>query len=111
MNNINFSQKRESDQDESFQETDEEYYENYRRKSLPEGYTAYKDTRQVNDVVYDRYNSVYSTSERPDTGRKSCCKIGRLLNVSKLLKSSVRVDILHHRIDKKPFQRIHRRRK
>ena len=103
MNNINFSQKRESDQDESFQETDEEDYENYRSKNLPEGYTAYKDTRQVNDVVYDRYNSVYSTSERPDTGRNSCCKIGWLLNVLKLLKSSIRVDVLHKRMDKKPF--------
>ena len=92
MSTINFSEERESDQDVSIQETDEGNYENYRRKRLPEGYTAYNDTRQVNEVVYDRYNSVYSTSERPDTGRKSCCKIGWLLNVSKLfilLKTSI----------------------
>ena len=104
MNNINFSDERESDQDVSIQETDEGNYENYRRKSLPEGYTAYNDTRQVN--VYDRYNSVYSTSERPDTGRKSCCKIGWLLNVSKLfilLKTSIKVGYLHHRMDLKPL--------
>ena len=106
MNNINFSDERESDQDVSIQETDEGNYENYRRKSLPEGYTAYNDTRQVNEVVYDRYNSVYSTGERPDFGRKSCCKIGWLLNVSKLfilLKISIKVVHLHHRIDLKPF--------
>ena len=40
MNNINFSEERESEQDVSIQETDEGNYENYRRKSLPEGYTA-----------------------------------------------------------------------
>ena len=83
MDNTNLPQKRESDRDVSVDETDEGSYENYRRKSLPEGYTPYKDTDQVNEAVYDRYNSVYSTSERPDTGRKSCCKIGWLFNVSK----------------------------
>ena len=83
MNNINFSEERESDQDVSIQETDEENYENYRRKSLPEGYTAYRDTLQVNELIYDRYNSVYSINERPDTGRKSCCKIGWLFNIAK----------------------------
>ena len=50
MNNINFSEERESDQDVSIQGTDEGNYENYRRKSLPEGYTAYNDTRQVNEL-------------------------------------------------------------
>ena len=80
MNNINFPQKRESDQDLSLQESDEGQYENYRRKSLPEGYTAYRENLRVNDLVYDRYDSVYSSGERPDTGKKSCCKIGRLWN-------------------------------
>ena len=88
MNIINFPQERESDQDSSLQETDASHdegdYENYRRKSLPEGYTPYRDTHQVNELVYDRYNSVYSTNERRDAARKSCCKIGWLLNVSKL---------------------------
>ena len=79
MDNTNLRQERESDQDASVDETEEGNYENYRRKSLPEGYTPYKDTDQVNEAVYDRYNSVYSTCERPDTGRKSCCKIGWLV--------------------------------
>ena len=81
MNNINFPQERESDQDSSFQDTDashdEGHYENYRRKSLPEGYTPYRETHQVNELVYDRYNSVYSSNERPDTERR-CCQIGWL---------------------------------
>ena len=84
MDNNNLPQERVSDRDVSVDETDEGSYENYRRKSLPEGYTPYKDTDQVNEAVYDRYNSVYSTVERPDTGRKSCCKIDWLLNISKL---------------------------
>ena len=78
MNNINFPQERESDQDVSVDETDEGSYENYRPKSLPEGYTPYRETHQVNEAVYDRYNSVYSTNERSDTRRNSCCKKGRL---------------------------------
>ena len=75
MNNINLSTEKESDQDVSFQETDEEHYQNYRRKSLPEGYTTYRDTNQVNEVVYDRYNSVYSTVGN-SVIRKCRCKIG-----------------------------------
>ena len=78
MNNINFPQKREYDKDLSLQESDEGQYENYRRKSLPEGYTAYSEKLHVNELVYDRYNSVYSSGERPDTGKKSCFKIGWL---------------------------------
>ena len=106
MNNINLSTEKESDQDVSFQETDEGHYQNYRRKSLPEGYTPYRDTQQVNELIYDRYNSVYSTNERPDTRRKTCCKIGWLLNVSKLfimLKTSIKVSYSYHRMDLKPF--------
>ena len=81
---INFPRERESDQNSSIQETDasddQGHYENYRPKGLPEGYTPYRDTHQVNELVYDRYNSVYSTNERPMSGGKSCCKIGWLLN-------------------------------
>ena len=103
MKNINFPQEREPDRDVSFQETDEGQNEKYRRQKLPERYTAYRDTRQVNEGVNDRDKTVNSTNERIDTGRKSCCKIGWLLNVSKLLKTSIRGNVLHHRIDKKPF--------
>ena len=83
MNNINLPQEKESDQVVSVDETDDGDYEDYRSKSLPEGYTAYKNTRQVDEVVYDRYNSVYSTGENPVTRRKFRCKTGRLSNVSK----------------------------
>ena len=86
MNNNNFPQERESDQDSSMQETDashdQGHYENYRRKSLPEGYTPYRETHQVNELVYDQIDQAYSTNERPDSRRKSC-KIGWLLNASK----------------------------
>ena len=71
MDNTNLPQERESDRDVSVDETEEGSYEKYRPKNLPEGYTPYKDTGQVNEVIYDQYNSVYSTSERPDTGKKS----------------------------------------
>ena len=83
MDNTNFPQERESDQDFSVDETDQGSYENYRRKNLPEGYTPYRDARNVNEAVYDQYDSVYSNNERSDASRKSCCKIGWLLNVSK----------------------------
>ena len=78
MKNINFPQEREPDRDVSFQETDEGHNENYRRQKLPERYTAYRDTLQVNEGVNDRDKTVNSTNERTDTGRKSCCKIGWL---------------------------------
>ena len=78
MNNINFPQKREADQDLSLEVSDEGQYENYRRKNLPEGYTAYREKLHVNELVYDQYNAVYSSDERPDTRNKSCCKIGWL---------------------------------
>ena len=94
MDNTNFTQERESDQDVSVDETEEGSYENYRRKNLPEGYTPYRDTRQVNEFIYDRCDSVYSTCERPVTGTKSCCKIDWLFNISKshkMLKTLVEV--------------------
>ena len=105
MNKSSFPQERESDQDSSLQETDashdEGHYENYRRKSLPEGYTPYRDTHHVNELVYDRYDSDYSTNERPDAERKSCCKIGWLLNVSKfyVMFKTFLVGNSHHQMD------------
>ena len=61
MNKTSFS-KRESDDSEfskedSYEIRDEGNYETYRRKSLPEGYTAYRNNSQDNEVVYDRYNT------------------------------------------------------
>ena len=88
MDNFNFSQQREADQEFSFYDSDMEYYENYSNKSLPEGYTSYNDTNEVNEVVYDRYNSVYSTTERPITRKKLYHKIGRLSRGVSLEKSN-----------------------
>ena len=59
------------------------------RKDLPEGYTQpYKNARQADENVYDRYDTEYEGGETPDRKRengscapkKSCCKIGRLSN-------------------------------
>ena len=76
MNKTSFS-KRESDDSEfskedSYEVRDEGNYETYRRKSLPEGYTAYRNNSQDNEVVYDRYDSVYEACEQPLQGEKVC---------------------------------------
>ena len=85
MNETNIARQRESDISScSNDESNVENYENYRTKSLPEGYTAYKKTEQN---VYDRYDTDYEDEETPDQGedkgscdsKKSCCKIGWLL--------------------------------
>ena len=90
MNNINLAHQSESDIDLSFSESCEENYENYRRQSLPEGYTPYRETAQVDEAVYDQYDPNYAAEETPDqeaqscsyTRKKSCWKIDWL---SKLL--------------------------
>ena len=87
MENINLSELRESDLNSTFHETDEEYV-SYRRKSLPEGYTAYRETPQVESNVYDRYDSVYLATEKPNIRKKSCYKIGWLSNESNFKKIS-----------------------
>ena len=64
-------------------ESSEGSYENYRRSSVPKGYTPYKKPRQENENEYDRYDSDYG-AETPDRGRdkKRCCDIGRLSYVT-----------------------------
>ena len=90
MNEISFVKERESDgsesNEDSYESRNEGNYETYRRKSLPEGYTAYSNASQANELVYDRYDSVYEASENPlQEGKLSlclkrivCCKIGWL---------------------------------
>ena len=81
MNESNFVRQRESD--DSYCESSEQDYANYRSKNLPEGYQGY---REPNELVYDRYDSDYEadeTSEQPAKSnllgsKKSCCEIGRL---------------------------------
>merc|ERR1712176_785018 len=68
-NEMNSANKRDSNiTDSSYEESHERSYEAYRGKSLPEGYTPYKN--QVNEAEYDRYSSVYSTN--PLTNEKLC---------------------------------------
>ena len=91
MNESSIVEKRESNDSEiskedSYEVSDEGNYENYRRKSLPEGYTPYRNASQANELVYDRYNSVYEACEQPRQGEKLCfcfkkkfyCEIGWL---------------------------------
>ena len=87
MNETNLTQQRESDISScSDDESNGENYENYRTKSLPEGYTAYRKAGQADENVYDRYGSDYESASTPDQERdlgpceskKSCCKIGWL---------------------------------
>ena len=90
MNETDIAQQRESDISScSNDESNEGSYENYRTKSLPEGYTAYKKPGQADENVYDRYGSDYEGASTPDQERdlgpcdskKSCCKIGWLFKL------------------------------
>ena len=85
MSEINFDRKRESKiLSSSSGESSEGSYQNYRRGSLPKGYTPYKETRQVNENEYDGYDPNYEGAETPDRKRneKTCCDIGRLSYVT-----------------------------
>ena len=69
-------------------ESNEESYEAYRTKNLPEGYIPYKETNQAVELVYDRYDSDYeeeqpgnATKSTTCTPKESCCKKGWLSNL------------------------------
>ena len=92
MSEINFDSKRESKiLSSSSGESSEGSYQNYRRGSLPKGYTPYP--RQVNENEYDRYDPNYEGAETPDRERneKTCCDIGRLsfVTVHSMLESVI----------------------
>ena len=54
---VSHDKSRESDKEyEKSDESNEESYEAYRTKNLPEGYTPYRGTSQVVENVYDRYD-------------------------------------------------------
>ena len=87
MNAINATHQRNfSDSDVFYEDSNEGSYEGYRNKNLPEGYTAYRETGQVGELVYDRYSSVYSSQSLQKNKLCSlariftCHKIGWLLN-------------------------------
>ena len=93
MNKINSAQQRESyDSYNSQGESNDESYEKYGRSSLPGVNTTNKDNSQVNEAVYDRYDTDYEGGEniRP---KKSCCKKGRLFNLKNIVGHS-RVEYL-----------------
>ena len=88
MAEVNSTQKRESDEsNDSCDDSNEESYENYSKENS-EGYNAYKEAGQIEEAVYDRYESDYESDETPDQEaqisscyrcfKKSCFKIGRL---------------------------------
>ena len=86
MNEMDTNHQRESDDSGAFYgDSNEGSYENYRNKSLPEGYTAYKEIGQVCELVYDRYSSVYSDDSMHEkkrslfTGKHFRFKIGWFL--------------------------------
>ena len=93
MNESTFDRGKKSEiSSNSSDDTKEGTYENY-RKSLPEGYTPYRKTSQVDENAYDRYESDYEGAETPDRDRnqKTCCDIGRLsfLTVYSMLESVI----------------------
>ena len=85
------SHDRAHDSDGKFEKSDEsneESYEAYRTKSLPEGYTPYRVPGQAVEVEYDRYDSDYE-AEQPGqepksilcSRKESCCTKGWLSNL------------------------------
>ena len=85
---VSHDKSRKSDKEyEKSGESNEESYEAYRTKSLPEGYTPYKETGQAVELVYDRYDSDYE-GEQPgqepkstsSNRKESCCTKGWLSN-------------------------------
>ena len=102
MNEIDIDQEKKSDDSsvshdraqesdgkyEKSDESNEESYEAYRTKSLPEGYTPYNGTGQAVELVYDRYDSDYE-ADQPDeeqtsivcSQKESCCSKGWLSNL------------------------------
>ena len=88
--NVDSAQQREQSNSResynSYDESNEESYEKYGKRSLPEGYTPYKENGQVVEAVYDRYDTDYEGAETPDQEanlrlKKSCCEKGGLLNL------------------------------
>ena len=82
---------------EKYGESNEENYEAYRTKNLPEGYTPYKGSDQAVEVVYDRYDSDYEP-EQPGQEAKptSCCKKGWFSNLDS---KSWKIETVIHRLD------------
>ena len=82
MNEMNSTQRESDESNVFYEESNEESYENYRNKNLPEGYTAYRGIGQICELVYDRYSSVYSDDSLHGqrlssfTGKRLCSKIG-----------------------------------
>ena len=103
MTAIDIDQERESDESsvshdkshksdgkyEKSGESNEESYEAYTTKKLPEGYTTYKEIGQAVELVYDRYDSDYE-AEQPGqepkpvtcTPKESCYNKGLLSNIT-----------------------------
>ena len=82
--NVPVDKAHESDKTyENSDESNEESYEAYKTKSLPEEYTPYKETGQAVELVYDRYDSDYETEQAgqesrstPCNQKESCCTKG-----------------------------------
>ena len=84
MSNIDSVQQRESDNSyESYDESNEEGYEEYGKSTLPGENTAKREIGKGEEAVYDRYD--YEGAETPDQeanirSTKSCCNKGRLFH-------------------------------
>ena len=86
---VSHDKSRESDKKyEKSGESNEESYEAYRTKSLPEGSTPYREPGQAVEVEYDRYDCDYE-AEQPGqepksilcSRKESCCTKGWLSNL------------------------------
>ena len=96
MNEIDSAQPREQSNSResynSYDESNEESYEKYGKRSLPEEYTPYKENGQAVEAVYDRYDTDYEGAETPDQEanlrlKKLFCKKGTLFNSKKKYRS------------------------
>ena len=96
---MNSGQQRESN---DISESDEGNYENYRRKSLPEGYTPYRENGQIVEGVYDKYDTEYNETSAEEANlhscskSKSCCKIG-LFSIHQIYNERSESDLAEHK--------------
>ena len=84
MNEVN-SARASDDMNDSHGGSNEGNYENYQMQNLPQGYTGYREPRQVVETDYDRYESDYAANETPQQDKKRCLEIGWLSSLLELI--------------------------
>ena len=88
MNEVN-SARESDDIDDSHGGSKEGNYENYQMQNLPQGYTGYREPRQVVETDYDRYEPDYAADETPQQDKKLRLETKRFRLAFKFTKSVI----------------------